>query len=109
MIRISPLAQIVTMNVVASSAAILGFAWAASAQSITPMTQPDCAKVVCTTDGAQLTKSEPVVTTTITPEATITQVCRPNSCSSSWVPHEFNGTAVGIEPQQFLIPEGDRK
>jgi len=110
MIRnLSPLTKIVSMNVAVSVAAILGFAWAASAQSITPQSRPDCAKVVCTTDGAELTKAKPVVTTTVTPTATITQVCRPNSCSSSWVPHEMDEAATGNEPQEFLIPEGDRK
>jgi hypothetical protein len=82
------------------------FANAAHGQTITPITQPDCAQVVCTQDGAAL--SEPVVTTTITPQAVITQVCRPNSCSSSWVGHETDETAIGNEPQVFVIPAEDR-
>jgi hypothetical protein len=83
------------------------FANAAHGQAITPMAQPDCAQVVCTQDGAALPK--PIVTTTITPQATIIQVCRPNSCSFSWVGHETNETAIGNEPQVFVIPAEDRK
>lgn len=87
--------------------AVLSFTLPVGAQSITPQTKPDCAKVVCTTDGAEL--FQPEVTVTITPEATITQVCYPNSCSSSWVPHEIDENAVGNQPNVFVIPESDRK
>lgn len=103
--RMTPLAQIVALNVTAFAGIVLAMAWAASAQSITPQSQPDCKAIVCTVDGAVA----PVVKTTITPEATITEVCRPDSCTSSWVPHGFDRDAIGHEPEAFVIPEGDRK
>jgi len=105
--NLTTLPQIVSMNVIVSGVAVLGISWAASAQSITPQTQPDCAKVVCTTDGAELAK--PKVTVTITPQATIKQVCRPTSCFSSWIPHKTDKDAIGNEPQFFEIPKEDQR
>jgi hypothetical protein len=53
--------------------------------------------------------TQPQVTVQITPQATITQVCLPTSCSSSWAPHENEASATGHEPQKFNIPAEDRK
>jgi hypothetical protein len=58
---------------------------------------------------SQALNRTPFIEAEITPVATINRVCYPNSCSSSWVPHDTDNAHIGNEPQVFNIPAGDRR
>lgn len=59
--------------------------------------------------GVRACKAAPVETVEIRPEATITTVCEANYCTSSWVPHITDPSAIGNMPDTFVIPEQDKK